>query len=335
MKNYFHESLYDQYKIVMECPQQYGFKSMDFLIQNLTKEFDNLYNYSLQLNNKIIKLDNIQKDHVYYFEYQVKQILHYNSINMRDYLKENMHGDIEFVKIWINKPFNDAFHKTHLVLNMYNTVNNYQKQFSENALHTSDQTIKVTKIIHQNLKPPYGDCSDYSEDRPFNGTNQWHCYRQCLKTMAENMFDCKPVLIDKTLHELDFISDNFIECNSSVQKLFDEYVAQNRLNFKCIEFCPRDCVNIDFKMSMVSETENDEKNYENTDYKMSMVWDTTRPMLVYKEEPVMSFIDYICYCGGLVGLFFGTSAVDYNIHYIIPKFLAKHVANNLSNPNII
>ena len=46
-----------------------------------------------------------------------------------------------------------------------------------------------------------------------------------------------------------------------------------------------------------------------------MVWDTTQPMFVYNEETVMSFIDYICYCGGLVGLLFGASAVD--ILYII------------------
>ena len=41
-----------------------------------------------------------------------------------------------------------------------------------------------------------------------------------------------------------------------------------------------------------------------------LVWDTTQPMFVYKEVPVLSFIEYMVYLGGLVGLWFGTSAKD-------------------------
>ena len=33
-------------------------------------------------------------------------------------------------------------------------------------------------------------------------------------------------------------------------------------------------------------------------------------MFVYSEEPVMSFSDYLVNCGGLKGLWFGTSAKD-------------------------
>ena len=42
----------------------------------------------------------------------------------------------------------------------------------------------------------------------------------------------------------------------------------------------------------------------------TLVWDTTQPMFVYKEVPVLSFIEYMVYLGGLVGLWFGTSAKD-------------------------
>jgi hypothetical protein len=42
----------------------------------------------------------------------------------------------------------------------------------------------------------------------------------------------------------------------------------------------------------------------------SLVLDSTQPMFVYNEESVLSFTEYLCYCGGLIGLWFGTSAKD-------------------------
>ena len=35
-----------------------------------------------------------------------------------------------------------------------------------------------------------------------------------------------------------------------------------------------------------------------------------RLILGYTEEPVITFINYLVYCGGLIGLWFGTSAKD-------------------------
>jgi hypothetical protein len=32
------------------------------------------------------------------------------------------------------------------------------------------------------------------------------------------------------------------------------------------------------------------------------LWDTTSPTLYYIETTVLSFIEYLCYCGGLFGL---------------------------------
>ncbi len=51
-------------------------------------------------------------------------------------------------------------------------------------------------------------------------------------------------------------------------------------------------------------------------YEKNIVWDSTQPMFIYKEEAVMSFTDYLCYCGGLLGLWFGTSAKDF-IYFIL------------------
>ena len=336
---------YTAYKQITECPQKYGIKSIDFLINNITEEFtaNNIYNYSLEFNNQIIRLESIHTIHAYYYQVQLFKLLQYSSINISEYLINNIQDDdtLEIFKLIVKIPV-DRYLKTNLVLSMYNTLNDYQNRFGETSGQSCDQTIKLNKIIRRNLRPPYGDCSDYSENRPFNGTNQWHCYRQCLKTMAENRFYCKPVVIDKTTHELDFVSDNYIECDSSLQKLFDEYVAQNRIDLKCTELCPRDCVNIDFKTTIIGEIEKDEINYGNTYYSISVVWDTTQPMFVYNEELVMSFIDYIVYCGGVVGLLFGASALDIihkilnktfwlNIWRIILELFQWHIINQINN----
>ena len=41
-----------------------------------------------------------------------------------------------------------------------------------------------------------------------------------------------------------------------------------------------------------------------------LIWDANQPMFVYNEESVMTFNQYLFYCGGLIGLWFGTSAKD-------------------------
>ena len=220
---------YTTYKQITECPQKYGIKSIDFLINNITKDFleNNIFNYSLELNTKIINLETIHTTHAYYYELPLTDIIHYNSINMSEY-SVNIRQDnesFELFKLFV-KPPSGRYYKTHLVLSMYNTLNDYQSRISITSGQNCDQTIKVTRTIRQNLKPPYGDCSDYSKNRRFNGTNQWHCYRQCLKTMAENRFHCKPVVIEKTTHELDFVFRiTYIECNSSVHRLIDDYTS--------------------------------------------------------------------------------------------------------------
>ena len=298
---------------IIKCAQLYKIKTKDFLIENITKIFDNYYNYSLKLSNQFISLDSISTKHSYYFKFADNYIVHFNTINMSDniwnYNNNSLH---EFFTLWIKLPSSlYSWQGTELILNIYNTLNSYQFNHTMN-MYSHDNTIKVSKIIHQNLKPPYGDCSDYNEDRPFNGTNQWHCYRQCMFKMAVNKFNCKPVLIGGTLHELDFISDDYIECNSSIQKLCDKYFLEKKLDIICINKCPKDCLNMDFKMKSVRKKEMifDKKINNKRHVRLSLVWDTNHPLLVYNEELVMSFIDYICNCGGYVGLLFGASAVD-------------------------
>ena len=235
-------------------------------------------------------------------------IYFYTTIKISGHTFKTKQNDLLFKAIFPKFSYQDP--NLELVLNSYNTFKSYKIDPKERLRDIGDQTILVSKTSHHYLKPPYGNCSDYQDnDRMFNSSNHWQCYRQCIKTMAENIFNCRPVLIEYTSHELD--SDSYIECDSSVQKLFDEYLKTQNISSKCNQICPKNCVDIDFKMNVIKETQNDlgRNNSQTTNYR-SLVWDTTQPMFVYKEELILSSIDYIVYCGGLVGLWFGTSAKD-------------------------
>ena len=86
--------------------------------------------------------------------------------------------------------------------------------------------------------------------------------------------------------------------------------------------CPPDCHVVDYTYTIrTTETNfNNElwhmTNESNRYYRRTLVWDSTQPMLVYREEPVLSFTDYLCYCGGLLGLWFGSNANDLLIKLI-------------------
>ena len=47
----------------------------------------------------------------------------------------------------------------------------------------------------------------------------------------------------------------------------------------------------------------------------NIIWDTTQPTFSYLEKPVLTFTGYLVYCGGLVGLWFGTSAQDVLVYF--------------------
>ena len=45
-------------------------------------------------------------------------------------------------------------------------------------------------------------------------------------------------------------------------------------------------------------------------YERRIYWDSSEPMFAYTDEPDLTFTDYLVYCGGLMGLWFGQSAKD-------------------------
>ena len=183
--------------------------------------------------------------------------------------------------------------------------------------------------------------------RPFNATNQWHCYRQFLKSFGEKKFKCKPVFIDNTIHELDFSSNDLFDCNLSLQKSFDKFIEENNLRAKCLQICPKDCriVDIkiriwenkmDFNFTIIEQNLYNFSNYlQKYPFKKTLVSDSTQPMFVYNEEPVMPFTEYLCYCGGLIGFRFGTSTNNIIFSLIKLRLWLKNVLYNRREGRVV
>ena len=97
-----------------------------------------------------------------------------------------------------------------------------------------------------------------------------------------------------------------------------------------MELCPKECLREEYSYRI---TESDlrtgidhwlqQEVYKNKRlYFKSIEWDSSEPMFAYTEEPVTTFSDYLVNCGGLMGLWFGTSAKDL-ITIIIESELLK------------
>jgi len=87
-------------------------------------------------------------------------------------------------------------------------------------------------------------------------------------------------------------------------------------SIECLRYCPQQCVTVDYNWKVMSSDTyigNElwhNSSEENITTEKSLVWDSTQPLFVYREEPVMSLTDYMSYTGGLFGLWFGTNGKD-------------------------
>jgi len=86
--------------------------------------------------------------------------------------------------------------------------------------------------------------------------------------------------------------------NGKQIELFDE-------NYKklCTKLCPIDCMNDEYVISSGKSYRSSEKSLQFT-----INWDQSKPFIINKETPVMTFNGYFCYIGGLFGMWFGISA---------------------------
>jgi len=111
--------------------------------------------------------------------------------------------------------------------------------------------------------------------------------------------------------DLDKESNEMKYCPRYVNDLYHELINEKEMMNKCQQLCPKDCVFINFK---VIKTIKDPMYFLNYFYPYlsgntivtKLLWNTRAPMVYYIETPVMSFVEFLCYCGGLFGLWFAT-----------------------------
>ena len=122
-------------------------------------------------------------------------------------------------------------------------------------------------------------------------------------------FQCIPLFVDYYVSELDFIPNTTQLCSKSYKEF------EQKLSEKCMKLCPKECLKEEYSYRIRESNSRSGIDYwliqeEKRFYSKSIEWDSSEPMFVYTEEPVMSLSDYLVNCGGLMGLWFGTSAKD-------------------------
>ena len=105
----------------------------------------------------------------------------------------------------------------------------------------------------------------------------------------------------------------------NLEILLIRWDTRYNISVECLKYCPKDCLTVEYNSRVISSDSqigNDlwhNLSLENRTTETSLVWDSTQPLYVYREEPVMSLTDYMSYTGGLFGLWFGTNGKDFII----------------------
>ena len=191
------------------------------------------------------------------------------------------------------------------------------KNFVE-YLFLKNYSIIVKKSSHQYMSRPYGNCHDYRvpQDTTYHAMSYIQCYRKCLAHQYIDKFNCIPYLIDNFITEYDLINNETKRCSTNREDVMYRRLGENVFVEKCTKICPKEC----FRVEYFSEVKRREIFFDNQKwvnkemfdraYERMIVWDSSQPMFAYIDEPVMTFTQYLVFCGGLMGLWFGQSFKD-------------------------
>ena len=185
---------------------------------------------------------------------------------------------------------------------------------------SQNYTFSVIRSSRQYLGSPYGQCSDY---RDSDSKSRQLCYRKCFRNNIEKIFQCIPLFVDYYVSELDSIPNTTKLCSKSLKEF------EPKLRDKCMKLCPKECLREEYSYRMIESDSRFGIDYwlrldeRKRIYSKLFQWDSSEPMFVYTEEPIMSLSDYLVNCGGLMGLWFGTSAKDIIAFIIESEFVKK------------
>ena len=182
----------------------------------------------------------------------------------------------------------------------------------------TNYSIIVKKSSHQYMNRPFGQCYDYliPDELTYQSMSYIECYRKCLTQHYIRQWNCVPYIIDKFITEYDLTNNETKMCSTNAEDVINKRTMETVFVRKCSKQCPKECFRVEYS-SVVKERSTHFSNqvWLNSKlveraYKQSIVWDSSEPMFAYIDEPVMTFTQYLVYCGGLMGLWFGKSLKD-------------------------
>ena len=142
------------------------------------------------------------------------------------------------------------------------------------------------------------------------------CYRKCLIHQYIKQCNCVPYIIDNFITEYDLTNNETKMCSTNTEDVMNRRPMEKTFVNKCSKECPKECFRVDYSSEVKERsTYFSNQNWFDSDYfersvQRSVVWDSYEPMFAYIDEPVLTFTQYLVYCGGLMGLWFGQSLKD-------------------------
>ena len=198
----------------------------------------------------------------------------------------------------------------------YLTIDFFTNNFIH--LHQLNCSIVVKKSSHQYMSRPFGQCYDYGIpiDLTYYSISFSECYRKCLAHHYIKQWDCVPYIMDKFITEYDLTNNETKKCSTNAEDVMNKRQMEKDFVKRCSKICPKECFRVEYS-SVVKYRNNYFFNQVwinslpfDRAIRRSIVWDSSEPMFAYIDEPVMTFTQYLVYCGGLMGLWFGQSLKD-------------------------
>ncbi len=279
---------------------------------------------ALKLGNQILNLSSFSRSYNNLFEFSITQnILNYSTIYPTIYTTFVL--DIESLEKRTDKQerkifsilfgyakyrkFKGSFIKQKL--NLYLHSNSFEsfKQKTEKLNELNKRFIpggllyKLIGTKHIFIENGKEICSHYNSNyRPFNAFSQSVCLRKCYQNYCQKRFKCSPLVIKEIISSIDEMENEPNFCSKELNDICEKAVNEKNISNQCTKYCPKDCIQFDYQYSKHKRVA--KESIEETE----LVWDTYYPLISYIETRVITFTDYLCYCGGLLGLWFGSNA---------------------------
>ncbi len=192
-------------------------------------------------------------------------------------------------------------------LNILRRYNDYEEYF-------------IFKKSFECLEYPFkSKCIRYKGTKTrFYSLSHQHCIRQCIRFHCEVILNCSCIILDSTINQLDIGFNESKMCQTET-KLFDEF--RKKHTYYCYNLCPNDCFKNEFFITNRDKyVPNRRIATQDGMLRFSFSWDDSKPFLSHREIPLMTFTDYFCCIGGLLGIWFGISA-----NQLFEKYLSQKI----------